>query len=493
MPVIDVIIIGSGFAGSIMAMILKRLGKSVVVLEKDRHPRFTIGESSTPLANLLLKDIARKYDLPELALFSKWGSWQKAHPEIACGLKRGFTFYKHEFGSEVDFRDRTQQLLVAASPHDRIADTHWYRPEFDAYLAAHCGATSFEGASGELRQTDHGWHARGESAHGLYDIEGRFLIDASGPRGCLYRHFGFEESREGFARIFPETQAVFAHFRNVNRIDRPEPELPYPVDDAAVHHIFDGGWIWVLRFNNGITSAGAVIKRDVADEIGISEGEAAWERLLHRLPSVAAQFRNAEPATQFYVQPRVAFRLPRAAGPNWAMLPSAAGFVDPLFSTGFALTLLGIERLAEVVHSGTTEKALARYEEATFRELDQAGFLVATAYERFPDFPAFADVSRMYFAAAIWSETLRRLGRKSPEFLFADNSEFVSAVRNLRIARDEVFTRACSQIERYDLAGLLDKGRQNWHPVREEDLFSNAWKIPATREEIQSMLARCEF
>src|ERR1051325_4724960 len=135
MPVIDFIIVGSGFAGSIMAMILKRLGKSVAVLEKDRHPRFAIGESSTPLANLLLEELARKYDLPELAGFSKWGSWQKAHPEIACGLKRGFTFYKHEFGREVDFHDRTQQLLVAASPHDRIADTHWHRPVVYAALA----------------------------------------------------------------------------------------------------------------------------------------------------------------------------------------------------------------------------------------------------------------------------------------------------------------------------------------------------------------------
>src|SRR5687767_9015373 len=111
---VDVIIIGSGFAGSIMAMILRRLGKGVLILEKGKHPRFAIGESSTPLTNLLLEELARKYDLPELATFSKWGTWQAAHPEIACGLKRGFTFYKHAWNRPVDFEDRAQQLLVAA-------------------------------------------------------------------------------------------------------------------------------------------------------------------------------------------------------------------------------------------------------------------------------------------------------------------------------------------------------------------------------------------
>src|SRR5205085_5475889 len=108
-----------------------RLGRSVILLEKGRHPRFVIGESTTPLTNLLLEELANRYDLPRLLPLSKWGSWQRAYPQVACGLKRGFTFYHHTFDysftSQPDHRD---QLLVAASPHDEIADTHWYRPDF---------------------------------------------------------------------------------------------------------------------------------------------------------------------------------------------------------------------------------------------------------------------------------------------------------------------------------------------------------------------------
>jgi len=70
-----------------MAMIARRLGRSVVLLERGQHPRFAIGESSTPLANLLLEELAQRYGLPRLLPLAKWGSWQKAYPEIACGLK----------------------------------------------------------------------------------------------------------------------------------------------------------------------------------------------------------------------------------------------------------------------------------------------------------------------------------------------------------------------------------------------------------------------
>src|SRR6188472_3415375 len=93
----DIAIVGSGFGGSLMAMIARRLGRSVVLMERGRHPRFVIGESSTPLTNLLWEELAHRYELPRLLPLSKWGTWQREHPAIACGLKRGFTFYHHPF------------------------------------------------------------------------------------------------------------------------------------------------------------------------------------------------------------------------------------------------------------------------------------------------------------------------------------------------------------------------------------------------------------
>src|ERR1051326_3252877 len=115
----DIAVIGSGFAGSLVAMIARRLGRSVVLLEKSKHPRFAIGESSTPLANLILEELCEKYLLMSLRPLTKWGTWREAQPKIPCGLKRGFTFFHHELGRGFSDNDSHQrQLLVAASPCD---------------------------------------------------------------------------------------------------------------------------------------------------------------------------------------------------------------------------------------------------------------------------------------------------------------------------------------------------------------------------------------
>src|SRR5262249_15200354 len=127
----DVAIIGSGFGGSLLSMIFRQQGRSVLLLEKGTHPRFVIGESSTPMADLLWRDLTTECGLPQLSPFAKWGTWRRHHPEVACGLKRGFTFYHHRFGEPFSAAaDRSDQLLMAASPRDEIADTHWYRPDF---------------------------------------------------------------------------------------------------------------------------------------------------------------------------------------------------------------------------------------------------------------------------------------------------------------------------------------------------------------------------
>ena len=116
----DLAVVGSGFAGSLIAMAAQRLGLSVVMIERGRHPRFAIGESTTPLTNLLLEEICDEFQMPEIRSLSKWGTWQDVHPGIPCGLKRGFTFYKHELGQRFP-RDPgaalARQLMVGASPN----------------------------------------------------------------------------------------------------------------------------------------------------------------------------------------------------------------------------------------------------------------------------------------------------------------------------------------------------------------------------------------
>ena len=91
----EVAIVGSGFAGSLLARVLAVLGCDVVLLERGTHPRFAIGESTTPLANLSLERLAMRYGLPDCHWLATHGRWLAHLPELRRGLKRGFTYYRH--------------------------------------------------------------------------------------------------------------------------------------------------------------------------------------------------------------------------------------------------------------------------------------------------------------------------------------------------------------------------------------------------------------
>jgi tetracycline 7-halogenase / FADH2 O2-dependent halogenase len=510
----DIAIIGSGFAGSLMALIARRLGRSVVLIEKGKHPRFAIGESSTPLANLLLDRLSKRYDLPALESLTKWGSWQQNHASIACGLKRGFSFYHHIEGRFFDSDpNHRNQLLVAASPRDAIADTHWYRPEFDQFLAQqamHHGAELLENtAITEILTTPAGATLKASRNGAPVQIGAGLILDASGPRGCLHRALQLAETKP---EHLPATQALYSHFTNVRSWADLHPDSeapPYPPDAAAVHHLFDGGWIWMLRFNNGITSAGASVLEPLATEIGLSEGEPAWKRLLKKFPGVAAQFEGATPCVPFMHTPRLSFLSSKISGPSWAMLPSAAGFIDPLLSTGFPLTLLGIERLARILEQTAPGQAIRAeldcYSTRTKQELQTTGRLIAALYTSLHDFELFTAISKLYFAAASFAECAIRLDRPQlagDSFLLMEHPEFGSKAREcldqalLKPAgacRAELLDRLHQTIQSVDVCGLGDASRRNWHPARGEDLVAAANKLGVTAGAIEKMLIACGF
>ncbi len=508
----DITIIGSGFGGSLLALIARRLGRSVVMAERGRHPRFAIGESSTPLANLLLEQLAARYGLPRIAALSKWGTWQKHHPEISCGLKRGFTFYHHNFGRHwSETPDRNNELLVAASPRDEIADTHWYRSQLDHFLVREAQAAGVEfeeeTCTSEVSCAAGGLIVRATRHSQTIEFTTNFLIDATGPRSSLQKLLGVEESQMEF---MPATAGLYSHFQGVQRMDESSlssPTTPYPIDDAAVHHVFPGGWIWILRFNNRITSAGVAATKQVSEQFGFADGQPGWIRLLDQLPTVGAQFEKATAILPFTYASPLGFRAETITGPGWAMLPSAAGFIDPLLSTGFPLTLAGIKRLAGIIEhhwgSDSFAKCVESYAVQTRLELRTAERLVAALYGSMDDFPLFVRISLLYFAAASYSEAALRLDRNDltgASFLLEDHPRFGPAMRDCLKSvltrsgeRPAIMKAICDAIDAIDVAGLGDFSRRNWYPAKAEDLLAAAAKLDSPKQAIQAMLDRTGF
>jgi FADH2 O2-dependent halogenase len=341
------------------------------------------------------------------------------------------------------------------------------------------------------------------------EFRARFVIDAAGPRGFVHRALGLQEAA---LPGYPATQSLYSHFSGVARLgdtaySRTDEQPPYPIDDAAVHHVFDGGWIWVLQFNNGITSAGVAATDALAAQLRLGEGARAWKRLLHRIPALQAQFASAHAERAFTHLPRLAFRAAAAAGERWALLPSAAGFVDPLLSTGFPLTLLGVTRLAEIIERDWASERftahLQNYAARTDEELLATAQLIGALYANMNNFDVFVALSLLYFAAASFSESARRLGRAqlAPSFLLSTHPEFGPASARLCERARQKHTAENSQliaeilaaIEPFNVAGLGEAKRRNWYPVEAGDLFNAAGKLGASRDEIHALLERCGF
>lgn len=500
----DLAILGSGFAGSLTAMIARRLGLRVILLERGQHPRFVIGESTSPLTNLLLEEIADEYDLPRLKPLASFGAWKRTYPDLPVGLKRGFTFYSHTAGQPfTPDPNRQRQLLVAASPNDEVADTHWYRPAFDHFLvqeAQRLGAEYVDRVVIDAVQRIGGITRLSGSREGqAVSYSARWVIDATGPNGALTRLLGLPV--EEFPR-YPQTEALYSHFTQLHRFAEQSGTPgtpPYPPDDAALHHVFDGGWMWILRFDNGITSAGFAVEDWLASELRLEDREGAWQRFLARFPSVGQQFEGSEMTLPLMHQRRIAYFNRHVSGDGWTLLPSASSFVDPLFSTGFPLTLLGIQRLGRALKEWSREGDLpiGDYAEQTVREVETTATLVAACYRLFPRFQSFTELSMLYFVAASYAEMARRLRRfdLAPGFLMRGREAFHRPfMRHCEAALAGAPSSPefiAQDMGPFNIAGLCDPTRRNWYPIELEDTLRGAAKLEATEEQLIAVFEAC--
>jgi len=264
----------------------------------------------------------------------------------------------------------------------------------------------------------------------------------------------------------------------------------------------------VLKFNNGITSAGVAATEEFAGRLQLSEGPAAWQRLVDLIPALKKQFANSQATRPFTYMRRGSFRSNAVAGKRWALLPSAAGFVDPLLSTGFPLTLLGVARLATIMERDWEKREfparLQSYASQTDSELLAAAGLIGALYHTMGRFPAFAALSMLYFAASSFSESARRLGKAhlAPSFLLHDDPHFGPATRrccelaknaSTQLEIDELANEISQVITPVNIAGLSNPQRRNWYPVDANDLLHSAAKLQSTKPQISQLLDKCGF
>jgi len=516
----DIAVIGSGFAGSLIARILATLGYDVMLLERGTHPRFAIGESSTPLANLSLERIARRYKLPDCHHLAAHGRWLEHLPDVRRGLKRGFTFYRHHPGTVADDnRLASERLLVEASPNAGVSDSQWLRADVDHHFVRQAiGAGVDYRDQVELTAVAldaDGARMAGHRSGVPLDLVASFVIDASGPGGFLARQLAIPSALE---KTETRSAILFSHFegvRSINDVVDGLPVGPYPDDWAAVHHLIDEGWMYSLRFDHGVTSAGFALSPRGVASLGAKDNvnaEELWRRLLHRYPTIGALFANATPIMPLAYRPMIQHRLAHAAGNRWALLPHAFAFVDPLFSTGIAWSLRAVERLALCFEPNgrgariPNDDELTRYATLLSAEAHQIDRFVAGAYEAMAHFDLFAAHAMIYFATVSFAEVRQRLladesgSAAWSGFLGIGDSALESlpsmALDRLRritraagdtgraMERDEYAQWVRDSIASRNIGGFGEPARRNLYPVDIDLLIDQHALLGMTRDQL---------
>jgi tetracycline 7-halogenase / FADH2 O2-dependent halogenase len=360
----EVAILGSGIGGSMLACILARHGVSVLLLEGGTHPRFAIGESLIPETGLRLRILGEKYGVPEIGWL---GQFHQLRDRISgnCGVKRSFSFMYH-YAGEGHRAEHTNQLPTLTPPFG--PDSHLFRQDTDAYLAAlstRYGATflsqqriedvRYEPDHVELRAT-------------TGDVfRADFLIDASGMKSMVSDAHGL---RDATPRFRTDTRALFTHMMGVPSADllydRPGGHgMPSPLGQATMHHVFDGGWIWIIPFHNHrtatnpLTSVGLMLdRRRHPTPQGTPEQE--FRRITSAYPTVARHFASATAARPWVRTGRIQYSSPSILGPRVLQLPHAADFIDPLYSSGMSVLTVSIDLIAEALLGAVADNDYAR-------------------------------------------------------------------------------------------------------------------------------------
>jgi flavin-dependent dehydrogenase len=357
----DVAVVGGGPAGATVSAFLARAGLSVVCFERERFPRFHVGESLLPAS---------------MPLFDRLGVRERVE---AAGFQRknGAVFLQETDGQQVTLNFRRGPRW----------DDHAYnvpRAAFDRILLEHAvkeGATVREGAEvRDLAFHDEGVRLTVQVGDGaVEDVGARFLVDASGRDALVASRLGRRVPLPDLGKA-----ALFAHYRGARRFTgRMEGHLRA--------YLLEDGWFWWIPFTDDLTSVGVVLHQR-AFKARRGTLEELFEEMVAASPSVSSGLAGATRVTAVHPVANFSYRTEPAVGDRFVAIGDAVVFIDPVFSTGVYVAMQSAELVSEVIVRAFRDgKFRAGRFDAYRRRVEAGTALFFEFIERYYD-PAFLDV-----------------------------------------------------------------------------------------------------
>jgi flavin-dependent dehydrogenase len=316
----EVVIVGAGPAGSIAAALLKRRGRDVLVLEAQKFPRFSIGESL----------LAHCLDFVEEA------GMLAAVEAAGFQYKNGAAFVRNGEYGEFDFADksavgRNSTFQVQRAKFDKLLADEAQRQGVEIRYEVRVTHVDISGDSPRVRAKD--------ASGAEYEIETRFILDASGFGRTLPKLLNLETPS-----AFPVRNALFTHIADntaAGAFDRNKIHV-------MVHPRHRDIWFWLIPFPEQRSSIGVVGSKEfLASQAGSPDER--LQRLVHEEPFLHRLLANAQWDTPARELSGYAANVNSMYGKGYALLGNAAEFLDPVFSSGVTIAMRSASMAAKVL------------------------------------------------------------------------------------------------------------------------------------------------
>lgn len=358
----QILIIGGGPAGSTAAGLLAREGFQVTLLERDRFPRYHIGESILPSCR---------------PIFEMLGVWDKV---VAHG-------FRSKGGAYFQWGPEEWEVRFSDQGSDNVNAWQVVRSEFDQILLDHArelGVEVIEGVGvreiefdGERAVAASWQDAKDPSRRGR--IAFGHVIDCSGRGGVMATRY---LKNRRFHDVFRNV-ATWAYWKDAKPLGKGP-------DGAIAVCSTPSGWFWAIPLHDGTTSVGLVTGRDLFNEgrNRLGDIQAVYDEALAQCPTVLEMLDGAEQVTGMKTEQDYSYVAERFTGPGYLLSGDAACFLDPLLSTGVHLAtysaMLGAASLASVLRGEVAEEDAGRFYETVYRHAyERLLILVSVFYESY--------------------------------------------------------------------------------------------------------------
>lgn len=402
----DCLVIGAGPGGCSAAALIAEQSFSTLIVERDKLPRFHVGESLMPEAYWVFERLGISHELDK----------------IGFTRKNGVQF--------VSAGDKESQPFIFADFDDRPCNESWHvtRSDFDRLLcetAFNRGATICD----ETRVLD--VEIRKKSPHKVtiksadgkeHAIMAKVVVDASGQTALL-------ANRMNRVERYPDLKkaAIWAYFEGAARAGGRNPEVT-----CILHTESKDAWFWYIPLGDGTVSVGCVGDNDFILKRGGSP-EQTFNEEMENCPGLRRRLMHAKLASRFHVAKEFSYNVTEKAGEGWVLIGDAGGFLDPIYSSGVFLALksgvMAAEAICEGLHrDDTSQRQLGKWVTEYESGVDHLRKLVRAFYVKEFSFGDFIK-AHPHHAGNLTNLLIGRVFEGNPGKIFKDMDPWIEKVK----------------------------------------------------------------